>query len=695
MDIFVKRPVISLVISLVLLLSGIFAAKKIAVLQFPQLESASLVITTRFEGSSAEVVQGFITDPIERVAMTIPGVDYVDSKTTAGMSIVTVWLQLDVDSTKALTELTSQLNQISYEFPAAAEDPSVTVQKADRSGAVFYLSVDGGELNRAEVTDYLKRRVNPQLAGIDGVQRIGLHGERDPAMRIWLDPVRLAALNMSADQIWSALEANNVIATLGKTENANQQINLLSNATLKTTEDFARLVVLREGSTVIRLGDIARVELAEATGTETAQTNTKEAVYIAVWPQPGANEISIGDQLYPMLAKINDSLPRGMYIDIGYDGTKYMRAAIKEIFTTLLETILLVGIVVLALMGSLRTALVPLVTIPLSILGAIAVIWTMGFTLNLLTILAIVLSVGLVVDDAIVVVENVVRHMQQGHSRLEAALKSSRELFSPIISMTLTLAAVYAPIGFVSGLTGSLFREFAFTLAVAVIISGVVAITLSPVMSAWINPEKGKEAKLTLRVNHYFDRLRQRYSRMLDRVFGWQSQILVAAVVLSLLVVPFYLFSPKELAPVEDQSGILLIVEAPAEASIEYTGKYMDKLVNTLDGMEGKTAIWQVLNPNNGFGGIEFVDYDKRSQSVHEILPGLYQTLSGIDGLRILPVLSPALPTAGQFDVELVIQAADDYKSMSEYAGKLIEAAYQSGQFMFVNTILWTVFRRK
>ncbi|MET4692487.1 efflux RND transporter permease subunit [Endozoicomonas lisbonensis] len=688
MDIFVKRPVIALVIALVLLLSGAIATKKIAVLQFPQVESTSLVINTRFEGSPAAVVQGFITDPIERVAMTVPGVDYVDSKTTAGQSLVTVWLKLNEDSNAALTELNTQLNQIKSEFPAAAEDPSVTLQRADRSGAAFYLSVDGGKKSRSEVTDYLQRRVSPRLATISGVQRIGLHGERNPAMRIWLDPVKLAALNMPASEIWSALEASNVIAALGKTENDQQQINLLSNATFKTTDDFARLVIRKDQNAVIRLKDVASVELGEDTGTETARTDLQQSVFIAVWPQPGANEIRIGDELYPMLENINATLPDGMHISIGYDGTKYMRAALTGIFTTLLETIVLVGIVVLAMMGSLRTALVPLVTIPLSILGAVAVIWMIGFTLNLLTILAIVLSVGLVVDDAIVVVENVARHMQQGQSRLDAALQSSRELLSPIIAMTLTLAAVYAPIGFVSGLTGSLFREFAFTLAVAVLISGLVAITLSPVMSARVNPEKGREGKLTRRVNDYFEHLRTVYDNALCRVFGWKAQLLTAACLLSLLMVPFYLFSSKELAPVEDEGGIMMIVEAPATGSIEYTSHYMDSVVNSLEGLEGKTGIWQVVTPSNGFGGVEFVDYDDRRQSVQELLPQLFQILSGISGLKVFPVLPPALPTAGQFDVELVVQGPDDYLTMVKYARQLIEAAYASGQFMFVSTDL-------
>lgn len=688
MDIFVRRPVIAVVIALVLLLSGIFAATRISILQFPQINSASLLISTHYSGSSADVIQGFITDPIERVAMTIPGVDYVDSITTAGMSTVTVWLNLNEDITVALAELSSQLNQIRNELPVGAEDPAVTVQRADRSGAAFYLNTTASGYSRAEITDYLKRNVNPLLAGIEGVQRIELHGGRDPAMRIWLDPDRLASLGLAADDVWTALNANNVIATFGKTDNAAQQINLLSNASLKTPEQFAQLIIKQGPDGMIRLADVARVELAEDAGTETTRTDNQQGVFIAVWPKPGANEIVIGDALYPLLTKINASLPTSMALSMAYDSTTYMRAALIEIGTTLAETVLLVGLVVLIMMGSLRMALVPLVTIPISLLGAIGVIWALGFSLNLLTILAIVLAVGLVVDDAIVVVENVARHMREGKSRLQAALISSRELLKPIIAMTLTLAAVYTPIGFVDGLTGALFREFAFTLAIAVLISGVVAITLSPIMSAWISADKGKEARATLIVNRYFEKMRRVYTRLLTRLFEWRPQVLFGTLMLTLLIVPFYMFSDKEFAPPEDQGSIMLLMEGPADSSIDYTIDYATQMVDSLDTLEGKTLIWQILNPSAGFGGISFVDYSERSQSVQQILPDLYYGLSQIDGLRVMPILMPALPTAGQFDVEMVIQGPDDYDTLANYAQQLVNAAYSSGLFMFVNTDL-------
>jgi len=688
MDIFVKRPILALVISVVLLLAGAYAAFNVSVLQFPKIESSSLVITTSYPGSSADVVQGFITDPVERAAMTIPGVDYVDSTTVAGLSTVTAWMELNEGSTQALAELTTRIDQIRYELPLGAEDPAIEVKRADRASALFYLDVRGKDWSRAQLTNFMQRRVNPQLASINGVQRIGFEGGRYPAMRIWLAPMKLAALNLAADEVLSALRANNIIAAIGKTENSQQQIDLLSNATLKTVQDFQELIVRQQEGGLVRLRDVARVELGEDRGSIDARFNNENIIYLSVWPLPGANEIEIGDELYKRLDNINATLPAGLSINTGFDGTLYMRDALQEIFTTLLETVVLVGLVVLALMGSFRTALVPLVTIPVSILGSVAAMLVMGFTLNLLTILAIVLSVGLVVDDAIVVVENVARHMRAGHSRFEAALISSRELLRPVIAMTFTLAAVYTPIGFVSGLTGSLFQEFAFTLAVAVVISGIVAVTLSPIMSAYVISDEGQESPMTRRVNHGFDRLKDSYSRALHRSFGWRNQILFAALLLSLLMLPFYLFSAKELAPVEDQSSINIIIEAPPEASLTYTNQYMDKVIDLISSTPGLKMVWQIITPNGGFGGLEFVDFEERENNVKDLLPLLYDQLSGITGLKVLPVLFPALPTAGSFDVEMVIQGNDDYEVMQEYAQELLRAGYQSGQFMFVDTDL-------
>ena len=688
MDVFVQRPVFAIVLSILIVLAGLYSADKISIQQFPQIESTSLEINTNYTGASAELVKGFVTEPIERVASTVPGVDYVDSITTSGHSKVTVWLKLNHDTTSALAELTTRLSQIKFELPSGAEDPAVSVRRADSAYAIFYLDVTTEEIPRSQVTDYMVRNIVPLLSDIDGVQQVTLEGGRNPAMRVWIDSDKLAVFNISADKVFNALASNNIIATLGYSENSRQRIDLMANTTLKNIEDFEQLVVANLDGAQVLLSDVATVEIGEEEGSVNARLDHNQTIFLAVWALPGANEISIGDALYEKLETVNASMPNGMKINIGYDGTLYMRDAIKEIFTTLIETVLLVGLVVLAMMGSFRTALVPLITIPISILGAVAVMSLMGFSLNLLTILAVVLSVGLVVDDAIVVVENVARHMREGKSRFQSALISSRQLLVPVIAMTLTLAAVYAPIGFLSGLTGYLFREFAFTLAVAVLISGVVAVTLSPIMSAYVSPEGGNEGRLTKAINRGFDRLQNLYLKSLDVIFEWRNQVMLIAIVFSLLVVPFYLFSQKELAPVEDQNAINVVVEAPPEASIAYTSINMNQAVDTLNTTDGAKFVWQIVNTNVGFGGVELTSFAERNKSVHESLPELYGKLGGISELNLLPILPAALPTAGQFDVEMVIRSNDSYENMRDFAEQIIAKAYQSGNFMFVDTDL-------
>lgn len=692
MDIFSKRPVIAIVICVALMLFGIRAAMNISVLQFPQISSASIQISTPYIGASAEIVQGFITEPIERAASSVPGVDYVDSNTTPGLSTVTLWLNLNEDSSAALAELSARIDQIRFELPEGAEDPAIQVVRADRPFAIFYLTVNYDEevakMSRLEVTDYLSRNVSPALSSIPGVQRIGLEGGRPPSMRIWLDPEKMAALDIAADDVSNALRSNNLIATIGNSENDQQRVSLLTDTSLSTVEEFEQLVVRDNNASQVRIKDIAQVMLDEEEGVTTARLDKDVVLYISVWPLPGANEIEIGDRLYVMIDEINATLPQGLSITQGFDGTLYMRDSLKEIFITLAETVILVGLVVLAMMGSFRTALVPLVTIPISILGAIAAMSLAGFSLNLLTVLAIVLSVGLVVDDAIVVVENVARYMRAGMGKMQAALASSRQLLAPIISMTITLAAVYAPIGFLTGLTGALFKEFAFTLAIAVIISGVVAVTLSPIMSAYASPEGGKEGKITKKINAYFDSLQHFYGKVLLKTINLKAQILGAAFVLALLSAPFYLLSLKELAPTEDQSSITVIIESAPEASLDYTLKHMDDVVDTMKSLEGAQFMWQIVNPSLGFSGVEFVPVSEREQSVQDMYRQAFGKLSQVPGIKAFPVLDSALPTAGNFSVELVVLSTAPYEEMKVYADKLVLAAQQSGKFLFANTDL-------
>lgn len=688
MDIFVRRPVVAIVLSIIICIAGIWSASKIPVLQFPKIESASLVIDTYYIGASADVVQGFITEPIERVAATVPGVEYVDSTSTSGSSKVTAWLKLNENSTLALAELTARLGQIRYELPSGSQDPVVSVSRADRPFAVFYLNVHANGNDLSRITDYLTRQVNPILNSIEGVQRVGIEGARTPAMRVWLNAQALTTFNLSASDVYQALQSNNTIATMGYVENNRQKIDIVANTQLRNVAEFEQLVVAEIDGANIYLKDIATIELAAEDSNVTARLNENDAVYISVWPLPGANEIAIGDRLYKKVAELNKTLPQGLSIDFAYDGTLYMRDALKEIFTTLIETVILVGLVVLLLMGSFRSAIVPLITIPISILGAIAAMAMMGFSLNLLTVLAIVLSVGLVVDDAIVVVENVARLMREGMSKVDAALISSRQLLVPIISMTLTLAAVYAPIGFLSGLTGVLFKEFAFTLAIAVIISGIVAITLSPIMSAYVSPKGGQEGWLTQKVNHLFDKVQNAYGKLLTHIFNWKGQVFLIAFVVSLLAVPFYLFSQKELAPIEDQAGVMFVIQSPPDSSLTYNVGQMGPVVDSLQEIEGGKQIWQIIFGSGGFGGLELVNADERDFSAQSILPQIYGKLAQIPGLNMLPILPASLPSSGQFEIEMVVKSSAPFSEMKQYADQLVGAAFGSGQFIYADTDL-------
>lgn len=688
MDIFVKRPVVAIVLSLIICFAGLWASGKISVLQFPKIESTSLVIDTYYTGASADVVKGFVTEPIERVAATIPGVEYVDSVSTSGSSKVTAWLKLNESSTLALAELNARLGQIRYELPSGSQDPVISVSRADRPFAVIYLSVHANGNDLSQITDYLTRQVNPVLNAIEGVQRVGIEGARTPAMRVWLDADAMQVYNLSASEVYQALASNNSIATMGYVENDHQKIDIVANSQLSKASEFEQLVVKEVDGANIYLKNIASVKLAAEDTNVTARLNDKDSVYISIWPLPGANEIEIGDRLYEKVDELNKSLPSGISIDFAYDGTLYMRDALNEIFTTLIETVILVGIVVLLLMGSFRSAIVPLITIPISILGAIAAMSMMGFSLNLLTVLAIVLSVGLVVDDAIVVVENVARLMRQGMSKFDAALISSRQLLVPIISMTITLAAVYAPIGFLSGLTGVLFKEFAFTLAIAVIISGVVAVTLSPIMSAYVSPDGGQEGGLTKKVNELFERVQNAYANLLTRVFEWKGQVFLVAIVVSLLTIPFYLFSQKELAPIEDQSMVMFVIQSPPESSLAYNVGQMNPVVESLQEIEGGLKIWQIVMNTGGFGGLELKNPSDRDFSAQALVPQMYGKLAQIPGLNMFPILPASLPTSGQFEIEMVVKSSAPYEEMKQYADQLVGSAFASGQFLYADTDL-------
>jgi multidrug efflux pump len=687
-EIFVRRPVIAIVVNLALVLIGIRAATQLPIQQYPRIESSSILITTVYIGASAESIRGFVTTPIERAVSSITGIDYVESSSVAGISTVTARLKLNHPSTVALTEVGNRLDQIRSELPAEVESPVVEVQRADRPYATFYVSVTSESMTPPEITDYLSRNIQPRLSTIPDVQRVGLEGARPQAMRIWLDADRLAAFGIGASEVEAALLRNNFLAAVGRTKGSQVQVDLLANTDLKSVAEFEQLIVREDKKHIIRIADIGRVELGSEEETANVRDNGKDAVYLSVWPLPGANEISVAYALRAALDTIRPDLPPGTDIALAYDGTVYMENSLKEIGKTFTETVLIVGLIVFLFLGSARSALVPLVTIPISLIGAMAAMMAMGFSLNLLTLLAIVLSVGIVVDDAIVVVENVSRHMQNGMGRIQAALVSTRQLFTPIIAMTITLAAVYAPIGFLSGLTGVLFKEFAFTLAIAVIVSGFVAITLSPIMSAYTAAEGGHEGRYARFVGRMLDRLANGYGRCLDVVLNLRGQVLAFGAFICLLAVPLYHFSSQELAPVEDEGFILLIVNSAPDASLAYTAGHMDQVLKIGKDLPEYDGMFEIVFPSNGFGGFMLKNWHERARTAKEIQPQVYGAVSKIKELQIFPVLPPALPGAGNYDVELVLKGPGTPEQMADYAAKLVGAAFASGQFMFADTDL-------
>ena len=687
-DVFIKHPVLAIVVNLVIVLVGWRALTTLPVQQYPKIESSSVVITTVYSGAGAETVRGFLTTPIERSVSAISGVDYIESTSRAGVSTVTVHLKLNHNSTAALAEVTARLQQVRSELPAEAEPPAVEVQRADRPYASFYLSFSSKERDVPAITDWLARTLQPQLATLPGVQRVSFEGARQLAMRVWIDPDRLAALNLSPGDVHGALRRNNYLAAVGQTKGNLVQVNLLANTDLRSVKEFNDLIVADRGGAIVRLSDVAKVELGAEEASMVAKYSDREAVYLGVWPLIGTNEIEVAHRLRDEMERIRPTLPRDIEMQLAYDATVFMEDALKEIVKTLSETILIVGLVVFLFMGSVRTALVPLVAMPISLVGAAIVMYAFGFSLNLLTILAVVLSVGLVVDDAIVVVENVERHVRLGKTRLEAALVGARELVGPIIAMTITLAAVYTPIGFQGGLTGSLFLEFAITLAAAVVLSGVVAVTLSPMMSSRFVHEHGHEGRLTALVNRGFDFVRARYERLLDGALQMRWAVVAAALLIMASAWPLYVYSKRELAPVEDQSHISLFMEASPDASLAATNRASREVVGAIERFPEAKFMWSLTANWGAFGGMVAKDWKSRERSTEEMYGAVFGAVSQIPGVRVFPRLDPPLPTPGQYDVELVLQSDAPPEQMLETVGAVVGAGWQSGKFLYVDTDL-------
>ena len=682
-DLFLRRPVMALVVNLIIIIAGLQAIRTLNVRQYPHSENAAVTVTTVYVGADAELVRGFITTPLERAIAAADGIEYMESQSSLGLSTISVRLKLNYDSTKALAEISSKVDQVRRDLPAEAEVPAINIVSADSQFASAYLSFTSDILQQNEITDYLVRVVQPRLSSVAGVQRADILGGRTFAMRIWLKPERMAALNISPAQVRQALVANNFLSALGMSKGALIQVNLSANTNLRTVEEFRRLAVREQDGAIVRLGDIADVVLgAEDYDTE-VRFSGQTAVFMGIWPLPNANSIDVIKHIQTEMAAIQHDLPTGLQARVAYDATNYINNAIREVLKTLGDTLLIVIVVIFLFLGSFRSVFVPVVAIPVSLIGGVFLMQAFGFTVNLLTLLAIVLSVGLVVDDAIVVVENVARHISLGQSPREAALLGARELVGPIIAMTITLAAVYLPIGLQGGLTGSLFREFAFTLAGAVSISGIVALTLSPVMSSWLLKPGIGERGLAGRISRDFKRLQQAYGRRLDATLRARPAVYTVWIVLCLITIPMFTMSAKDLAPMEDQGVIFGILDASADSTLDQTSRYAAAANKAFLSVPETEFTFQITFPNSGFGGMVTKPWSARKRTIFQIVPEVQHKLQAIPGIRMLPVTPPALPGGGQFPVEFVLASTAETGQILDFAQKLQQKAMQSGMFAF------------
>lgn len=682
-DIFIRRPVLAIVVNLVIIIAGLQAYRSLTVRQYPRNENAVITVTTVYVGANAELVRGFITTPVERVVASAEGIDYLESTSSQNISTIKAHLKLNYDGNKALAEISTKVDQVRGDLPQGSEVPILTIETADSSIAAAYLRFSSESLAANQITDYLTRVVQPRLSAVAGVQRADILGGRTFAMRVWLKPDRLAALNISPAQVRAALAANNYLSAVGQTKGSLISVNLTANTDLRSVDDFKQLVIRQQNGAIVRLADVADVMLGADNYDVDVRFTGEPSVFVGVWALPNANTLDVIKGVRAEIEGVKKDLPVGMDAGFAYDSTRYIEDAIKEVYHTLGETLLIVVVVIFLFLGTFRSVLVPVIAIPVSLIGAVFLMQVFGFSINLLTLLAVVLSVGLVVDDAIVVVENVERHLAMGQKPIDAALSATRELVGPIIAMTITLVAVYAPIAISGGLTGAFFREFAFTLAGAVLISGVVALTLSPVMSSKLLHADEGERGLAGKITHGFDALKKKYASALDLTLRSRPFIYTGWIVLTLLVVPMIMLSPKELAPAEDQGFLLGIAETPANSTVDQTIFFNQQVFDAYKTLPEFGNSFQVAQPTFAIGGLILKPWSERTRSAAQIIPDIQAKVSKITGFRANIVNRPALPSGGQFPVEFVIASTAEPERVLEFAKQLQQKAVESKKFFF------------
>jgi multidrug efflux pump len=687
-DLFIRRPVLAIVVNLIILIAGLQSIRALSVRQFPKSDIAVIRVTTAYVGANADLVRGFITTPLERVIASADGIDYIESSSSQGVSTITAHLRLNYDTNAALTQIQAKVAQVRNDLPPEAEAPIIELETADNQFAAMYLGFASEDLDQNQITDYLTRVVQPKLSAIDGVQRADILGDRTFAMRVWLKPEKMAALGISPSQVREALARNNYLSALGSTKGSMVSVNLIANTDLRTPEEFRQLIVKEDGGAVVRLGEIADVALGAENYEQDVRFNGQTATFMGVWVLPGANSLDVIRRVREAMPEIEAHLPVGMTAGIPYDSTVYIENSIHEVLKTLIETLLIVIAIIFLFLGSTRALIIPVVAIPISLIGAVFIMLVAGFTINLLTLLAIVLSVGLVVDDAIVMVENVERHIRNGKRPFQAAIDAARELLGPIIAMTITLAAVYTPVAIQGGLTGSLFREFAFALAGAVIVSGVVALTLSPMMGSRLLRKGDGERGFAGMINRHFEAVRNAYGRWLAAILRYRRIVFVVWGIAVFLIVPFYMFSQRELAPNEDQSVVFGIIQASANSTIDQTKLFTTQVNKVYQSFPETENTFQITAPTGGFGGMVTKPWSERHKSTEQLQLESAAQLSRIPGVRVIPLVPPALPGGGDFPVDFVIASTADPEQLGRFAGELVQKAYASGLFMFADADL-------
>ena len=685
-DIFVQRPVLSTVVSLLILLLGARAAMEMEIRQYPELESTTVTVTTAYPGASSDLVKGFITTPLQQAIAEASGIDYLTSTSTQGSSTVTAKMELNYDANAALAEIQAKVASQRNVLPADSQDPVITSTTGD-STALMYIAFYSEELQVPQITDYLTRVVQPKLQALAGVGKADLLG-RKFALRVWLDPERLSAVDMTPQDVVNVLLQNNYQAAVGNTRDEYTKISMTTNTDVGDPDKFRDLVVKESDGSLIRLKDIARVELGSETYDQLALYKGQPATYVAIELSPGANPLTVAGLVKGELPGIESQLPEGMNARLAYDASDFIENSINEVIATLLEAIVIVLVVVFLCLGSVRAAIVPSVAVPLSLIGGAFVMLMLGYSLNLLTLLSMVLAIGLVVDDAIIMVENVHRHIEQGESRFDAALNGAREMATPIIAMTTTLVAVYAPIGFMGGLVGSLFTEFAFTLAGTVVISGIVALTLSPMLSSKVLKPHGNPGAFERGVEKTFNGLANGYKRTLTSLMETTSVVVFFGLVVLGSIYFMVSMSQSELAPTEDQGILFYQGLGPQTSTLDYLQEHGDevqKRMETVPGYNEDFMILGITGPNAVFGGFKMAPWGERDISQFEAQPLLDEELKNVTGLQTAVFPRPSLPgSGGGLPFQFVITTGEDYDRLNDVADELLGKAMQSGNFVFL-----------